>query len=273
MVLRSLSLFVGTGECNGRCKHCAGIPLRKYAPKKDGIVDEDLIYRTIRECYDKGARSLSISSSGEPTLSPLAVTKTLRLVNGCREEGIGFSPINLYSNGIRIGEDSDFCKKYLGLWKELGLTHVYVTVHNVDEKKNARIYGIESYPSLKLILDRIHNANLLMRANLVLSKGTIGSFEEFVFTSEHLRKIGVDFISAWPIRTLDDRVDYERGPSEEELDKMEEWIRETGDVGVRLLREKSKVRYERGEKLTLFPNGSLTNNWCNYRENLKGGVK
>jgi len=115
--LNSLSIFVGTAQCNGHCVHCAGVPLRKYAPKEDGVIDKDLIYRTVKECYNKGARYLSISSSGEPTLSPLAVTRTLELVNGCREEGIGFSPINLYSNGIRIGEDKSFCDKYLFLWK------------------------------------------------------------------------------------------------------------------------------------------------------------
>ncbi|MFA5258830.1 MAG: radical SAM protein [Candidatus Pacearchaeota archaeon] len=269
--LRSLSLFVGTGECNGRCKHCAGVPLRKYAPKADGVINRDLIYKTVKECYSNGARSISISSSGEPTLSPLAVTKTLKLIDDFNVDGIRFSPINLYSNGIRIGEDSEFSKNYLGLWKQLGLTNVYITVHNTDEKRNARAYGIDSYPSLRLILSRIHNADLLMRANLVLSNKTISGFEEFVSTSDYLRKIGVDSISAWPIRTLDDKIDSEKSPSEEELDKIEEWIQKSGNTNIRLLREKSKVAYQTGQKLTLFPDGTLSNTWCNFRENLKGG--
>ena len=78
--LNSLSLFVGTGECNAHCNHCAGVALRKYAPLEDGVIDEDLIERTVRNCYEQGARYLSISSSGEPTLSPLSVTKTLGLL-------------------------------------------------------------------------------------------------------------------------------------------------------------------------------------------------
>ena len=262
--LNSFSLFVGTAKCNGNCNHCAGVPLRKYAPKEDGIIDQDLIYKTIKECYAQGARYLSITSSGEPTLSPLAVTKTLKLIHESEKEGIKFSPINLYSNGIRIGEDKSFCEEYLRLWKDYGLTTVYVTVHDIDEKKNAKIYGIKNYPPLKQVLSRIHDANLLIRANLVLSKKTISTVEEFTHTIEHLIDMGVDHVSAWPIRTLDDKIDLELSPSEEQLDKMNEWIKgnETVRHRIRLLKEKDKAAYQKSQKLTLFPNGIFSNKWC-----------
>ena len=260
--LESVSLFVGTGECNGRCEHCAGVPLRKYAPKQDGVIDSDLIVKTVRDCYGLGARNLSISSSGEPTLSPMAVTKTLELISGLEHEGIRFNRINLYSNGIRIGEEEDFSRQYLKLWQSLGLTRVYVTVHSVDEKENARLYGVNSYPSIDLIVKRIHDAYLLMRANMVLSKKTIGTFEEFVFSVEHLMHIGVDGISAWPVRTLDDKIDRENSPDDMDMKKIEEWAKNYGSR-VRVLGEKNKVLYEQGKKLTLFPDGKLSSSWCN----------
>ena len=100
MALKSLSLFVGTGDCNGNCRHCAGRPLRKYAPKHDREIDLDLVYETMKECYCLGARSLSISSSGEPTLSPLSLTKLFELIKKVKNKGVEYSPINLYSNGI-----------------------------------------------------------------------------------------------------------------------------------------------------------------------------
>lgn len=265
MRLSSLSLFVGTSECNAKCEHCAGIPLRKYAPKVDGIIDQDLIYKTIKNCYEQGARYLSISSSGEPTLSPLTVTRTLELIDGCRNEGIEFSPINLYSNGIRIGEDKTFCDTYLPLWKGFGLTTIYVTVHDVNEEENARIYGIHTYPSLDVIISRIHNADLFMRANLVLSKRTIGTFDKFLSTVEELNEKGADYISAWPVRDKNDWVDLELSPLEEELDKIEDWVEKQNSNGkIRLLRETNKITYQTGKKLTLFPNGKLSNTWCNY---------
>lgn len=266
--LNSFSLFVGTGDCNANCGHCAGVPLRKYAPKEDGIVDESLIYKTIKNCYNAGARYLSLTSCGEPMLSPLSVTKTLNLVKKCEnEEGMKFSPINIYSNGIRIGEDKKFCDKYLHLWHDCGLTTFYITVHNIDMKKNAEIYKVNSYPPLEEILSRIHNSGMKVRGNIVLSKKTVSNFEEFVSTVNHLEKIGIDSISSWPIRGQeDDKVDYINGPSEEELDKMENWINKNKNIKieVKVLREKDHAKYEKKEKLTLFPNGILSNTWCNH---------
>lgn len=262
--INSLSLFVGTGQCNAHCKHCAGVPLRKYAPKEDGIINEDLINNTIKNCYEQGARYLSISSSGEPTLSPLSITKTLELIYRKKEESIKFSPINLYSNGIKIGKDESFCNT-LSLWKDLNLTTIYLTIHNINEKENAKIYGIDNYPSLNLIISRIHNANLLVRANLVLNKNTIDTLDKFVLTIENLRRMEVDTISAWPIRDKNDEVDSKLSPLENELDKMEDWIEnQDSSFKIRLLREKSKIAYQTGQKLTLFPDGTLSNTWCNY---------
>lgn len=259
--LNSLSLFVGTGECNGNCKHCAGKPLRMYAPKEDGVIDEPLIRRTISDCYALGARYLSLSSSGEPTLSPRSISRAMEILYEFSLKGMKFNPINLYSNGIRIGEDRSFCEMYLPLWKGNGLTTVYVTVHDVDEKKNAVAYGIEKYPSLERVVNEIHRFGLLMRANLVLNRETIGTFDKFVSTVNGLKNLGVDYISAWPIRDLDDSPDLNLGPEKGEISKMEEWSR--AQSGVRLLTENSREAYQKGKKLTLFPDGTLSSSWCN----------
>lgn len=263
--LNSLSIFVGTGQCNANCAHCAGIMHRKNAPKQDGIINENLIYKTLKEAHERGARYLSISSSGEPTLSPLSVTAALELVHRCKKEGLEYSPINLYSNGIKIGEDKEFCDIYLPLWRNLGLTTIYVTVHDIDEKKNAKIYGVKSYPSLKLVLSRIHESNLLMRANLVLNRRTIDTFEKFVSTASYLKNMGVDYISAWPIRGMDDKINQNLSPLEKELNKMEAWIKnnQSHKYGIRLLREKNQGLYRDGRKITLFPDGTLSSAWCN----------
>jgi molybdenum cofactor biosynthesis enzyme MoaA len=264
--LSSLSIFVGTGQCNASCGHCAGKPLRKNAPSEDGAIDKELIWKTLAACHEKGARYLSISSCGEPTLSPLSVTMALSLAYSLAQFGVSYSPINLYTNGIRIGEDKYFCDKYLPSWKFYGLTTAYLTVHDTDIKKNAEIYGRDNYPHLETIVFRIHAAKLNVRGNLVLSNKTIGTQEKFSSTVEQLRKIGIDSISAWPIRGLDDKVDQLLSPSEYELDKMEFWAKEYQNNGfdIRVLRENSKMLYQTSQKLTLFPDGTLSNTWCNY---------
>lgn len=261
MALESLSLFVGTGKCNANCLHCAGKIHRKFAPKEDGRIDEKLIRKTLEECYKKGARALSISSSGEPTLSPLSVTKTLEILERYSKKGMEYSPINLYSNGIRIGEDKEFCGNYLGKWKGLGLNWIYITVHDTDERENARIYGISEYPKLETVISRIHDYGLKMRANIVLNRDTINSFDKFVYTVERLKDIGADKIAAWCIRGEDDKVNYDLSPERKELERMEEWVR--GKENIRLLTEKHREVYSEGRKLTLFPDGTLSGSWCN----------
>jgi len=45
---------------------------------------------------------------------------------------------------------------------------------------------------------------------------------------------------------------------------MGEWVKNQDPKDkIKLLREKSKVAYQSGQKLTLFPNGILSNTWCN----------
>jgi len=262
--MKSVSIFVGSNKCNGNCAHCAGKIHRQFAPDKDGIVDLDLIKKILVDCYNKGARSLSVSSSGEPTLSPISVTKVLELINKLKnEEAIFFSKINLYSNGILIGNDENFSKKYLSLWKKLGLTAVYITVHNVNEKKNAQIYGISSYPPLKIILKRIHKAGLKARANIVLSKNNVHFLEDFPKMIEDLENLGFDKISACSIRNEMDILDITLAPQEKELDEMRKWIEVNNKKNVVLHREKDQLLYKKNEKLTLFPDGTLSNTWCN----------
>lgn len=264
--LKSLSLFVGTGNCNANCEHCAGRIHRKYAPKEDRIIDEDLIRKTIRECYAKGARSISISSSGEPTLSPISVTKALNIIYDLRQDGIVYSKINLYSNGIIIGNDGAFCVKYLKLWKSLGLTTVYITIHDSNEVNNAKVYGIDKYPSLAKIISRIHEAGLKVRGNLVLSKVGIGSLNKFIEMMRELKKLGVDYVSAWPIRNENDEVDMAMAPSKEELSKIRKWIENNPYYGfeIKLLGDETHALYSENKKLTLFPDNTLSSSWCNH---------
>ena len=105
-----LGIFVGTGQCNANCEHCAGTPHRKNAHKFDGEIDKELIEDVIRKCYSSGAKYISLTSSGEPTLSPGSVTKVLELIKNY--EFVKYDKINLYTNGIVIGSDLNFCKKY-----------------------------------------------------------------------------------------------------------------------------------------------------------------
>ena len=147
----------------------------------------------------------------------------------------------------------------------MGLKTIYITVHDTNEKRNAEFYHVKSYPSLDLVVSRIHRAEMLVRSNLVLTKKNIPNCEKFIHVVNDLRKIGFDHVSAWPIRNSDDKKDLSLSPLEEELDKMSEWVEKNQEPNfrLRLLNEKSRVVYQAGQKLTLFPDGKLSSSWCN----------
>ena len=109
-----------------------------------------------------------------------------------------------------------------------------------------------------------------MRANLVLSKRTISSLELFASTVSALRTIGADYISAWPIRGDDDQIDLTLAPSPEELERINSWVKANQQQNcpvtlcpVTFLGEDTREAYQSGRKLTLFPDGTLSNTWCN----------
>ncbi|MBS3094355.1 radical SAM protein [Candidatus Pacearchaeota archaeon] len=191
MNLQNIALFVGTGKCNANCAHCAGSIHRENMPKEDKVVDENLFYRTLKYAYENGARSLSLTSGGEPTIAPNSVTRTLEIA-----QNFDFRKIKLYTNAIRIGKSLKFSKNYLPLWQSKGLTDIYWTVYSISPEKNAQIFRIKSYPSLELIINRIHEADLKVRANIVLSKNNICNLEKFKEIVTWLKNYGVDNIAA-----------------------------------------------------------------------------
>ena len=263
--VKSIAIFIGTGACNARCSHCAGLPHRKNAPREDRLPDEALVRRTLAASHARGARALSISSSGEPTLSPRSVTRLFEIVDEIRSEGITFASIHLYSNGIRIGQEQEFCERYLPLWRGHGLDTIYLTIHALDERENARTYGVASYPPLPLVFARIQDADLRVRANMMLSTCTVHTLESFISSVESLCRLGADRIAAWPIRGQDDRPDLALAPSPEEIARIREWVREHGVAyKTTLLGEETCIQYHSGQKLTLFPDGTLSSTWCNH---------
>lgn len=247
--MRALGIFVGGPVCNAKCSMCAGVQHRKYAPI-DGAVDDKRMIEVLEFASRNGAKYVSISSSGEPTLFPDSVKRTLDLISKYE-----FTQVNLYSNGIRIAKEPDFIKTLLE-WKLLGLTNVYVTVHSADHETNKKGFGVVDYPETIDIMNKIISVGLQSRFNVPLRKGftdTVQKLERIVSLADICK---VSSISAWPVRGNDDKIDELLSPSVDILDKMK------NVKGVNLHWPIDQSQYDSAEKMTLFPDGSLRNNWC-----------
>lgn len=196
----SVSAMVGTGQCNGGCKFCAGQYLRKQ------FFNASLYYKNLASAIKLSARyggwSLSFTGSGEPTCEPSHLRLALETYDRCAKQGAYFPNVNLFTNGILFG-NLDFCREHLPRWRELGLTNVAVSVHDVDVAKQAAAYSVPHYPSFHDIFENVKSFGVGVRATLLLRRGGIDTAEKYEYAVRTLIADGVNNITSWPIGTPD----------------------------------------------------------------------
>ncbi|MFH1589756.1 MAG: radical SAM protein [archaeon] len=192
----SVSALVGNGVCNANCDFCAGKYLRPEA-EINKLYDKNL-ESAIKLSARYGGWSLSLTSSGEPTCDPKALTNALEVYKKCADQGAYFPNVNLFTNGILFG-DEDFCNKYLDKWRELGLNNIAVSIHEVDEEKQAKVYNLKNYPKLEKIVSNVEKHGLGVRGTLLLRKGGVDNAKKYELAVKTLIEKGIDNITSWPV--------------------------------------------------------------------------
>lgn len=196
----SVSALVGNGSCNANCEFCSGKYLRPQAQ------EDKQYYKNLEAAIKLSARyggwSLSLTGSGEPTCDPDALTRALEVYQKCAREGAFFPNVNLFTNGILLG-DEEFCHQYLVPWRKLGLGNVAISIHAVDEKEQAKVYGIKSYPALEKIVDNVEKQGLGVRATLLLRKKGVDNAYKYESAVKILIEKGIDNITSWPVGNPD----------------------------------------------------------------------
>jgi sulfatase maturation enzyme AslB (radical SAM superfamily) len=196
----SVSALTGNGACNANCDFCAGKYLRKDAGENE--LYKKNLESAIKLSARYGGWSLSLTSSGEPTCDPNSVTRALEIYQKCANQGAYFPNVNLFTNGILIGNEN-FSRKYLPIWKGLGLTNVAVSIHGVKEEEQARAYNLNSYPSLDKIIANTEEAGLGIRATLLLRKNGVDNAQKYEESVNSLIARGIDNITSWPVGNPD----------------------------------------------------------------------
>lgn len=200
----SVSALIGCRACNAKCAFCAGEYLRPQAPR---LREQDLLWErnyvaAIKLSAKYGGWSLSLTSSGEPTMDPEAIQRALFLYHEAAFSGAYFPNVNLFTNGIRFA-DREFCKYWLPRWRSLGLTNVAVSLHSENEEGQSRAYGVP-YPRMDEIFDNIREQGVGVRATLLLRKGGIEDWRGYenalYIIKEHF---GVDNVTSWPVSNPD----------------------------------------------------------------------
>jgi MoaA/NifB/PqqE/SkfB family radical SAM enzyme len=216
----SVSALVGNGSCNANCDFCAGKYLRPQAIENKNY-DKNL-EAAIKLSARYGGWSLSLTSSGEPTCDPDALTKALQIYTKCANQGAYFPNTNLFTNGILLGNE-EFCNTYLEKWKNLGLTNIALSIHSVDEKEQAKIYNVKEYPTIEKIAENVRKAGMGLRVTLLLRKNGVEDSKTYSAAVDTLIEKSIDNITSWPVGNPDgSRNEYT--PSRLGIFKIKNWL-------------------------------------------------
>lgn len=258
--INGVSILIGTAKCDARCKECAGRQHRHNAPLRDGELDVWRLKEILTYCYKSDCRHVTLTGSGEPTLSPQSITRALAVVHEYAENGKIFNPVNVYTNGIRIGTDAAFCEAYLSYWKQLGLTSVYVSVYSDNEVLNASAFGVDTYPPFEIIFKRIKQQGLKLRTSVILKSGYIDTLEKFQRLCEKFLRIGVDNVTAWPLKDEEGFISN-LAPDHLALETIAKYGKTKPDH-IRILLDDANSKNALGKKIALFQNGEISDVWC-----------
>lgn len=225
----SVSAVIGNGSCNGNCPFCSGKTLGRG--KRDDVLHQTNMRNlefAIKLSSKYGGWSLSLTSAGEPTCDPESVTEALTVYKKCTENGAYFPNVNIFSNGILFG-DTQFCDRYLPIWKELGLTNIVISVHQDNEKLQSLVYGIKEYPKFETIRDNIKKHGIGVRATILLRKNGIEDTSSFKTALYNLFNKGYNNITAWTVGNPDgSRNEYT--PSRWNVYKIWRWLHKNGTL-------------------------------------------
>jgi sulfatase maturation enzyme AslB (radical SAM superfamily) len=199
----SVSAVIGDGSCNANCAFCAGKTLGR-GQRNAQLHKQNMrnLKFAIKLSARHGGWSLSLTSAGEPTCDPLAVTEALSVYRKCADDGAFMPNVNLFTNGIKLGDET-WCDEWLPTWKKLGLTNVAVSIHSASTFHQASTYGVDAYPMYSHIVRNCKKHGIGVRATLLLRRGAVDTPEAYFVALSRLIECGFENITSWPVGNPD----------------------------------------------------------------------
>ena len=257
-VYETFSISLGP-YCNASCPFC--ITQMTMSPEMRESLKTEKIDLENFEIAKFIARNSNIENiiftgRGEPTLYSHMITEFLENLQDYGSPLPKGKPvIDLQTNGL-LFHNKEFKKEgHLEKWHDLGLRVVAVSIVDVINEKNQKIYTPKrEYPPLEETVELLHNHGYSVRLSVTMIKGGIDSPEGIDRLYNYSQKYGIEQTSVRPVRM----------PSSTYNEKVTKWVKEN-KLDERFWKNQLRkiVRYisKEGTPLFRFSHGAVIYDW------------
>lgn len=224
MKFQTMSLVAGTAACNARCPFCVSKMTGNFCATD--MPEQKLNYRNLDKAIQLaqagGVTNVIITGKGEPLLYPGQVYDYMMKLDNM------FPFVELQTNGIVIERGllngwNGSVASYLKALYDFGLTTIAISNCGFDAELNDKIYTPHlegKWIDLKKVVDRIHDAGLVVRYTTVGIKDGIDTVEKLERLAEFCKTMGIDQLSWRPVAQTSD--------ANTENADVNEWVKENG---------------------------------------------
>jgi len=228
----SMSIVIGDAvkaRCSACCPFCVSKTTNALGIQAYGIDQHLVNWDTVmpkfraacRFAKTSGVTNIVLTGRGEPTLYQDEIDRYLEELAPYE-----FPFIELQTNGIEIsrGYNGSFNREgndghisiidTIGEWREMGLTHIAISMAHWDKDVNNKIYGAKVPVDLEDLFTNLNLDGFSVRACLLLMKNYVDSLDDFNSV--------VNLCNSWGARQL--KVTTISRPSKTENEAVARWI-------------------------------------------------
>jgi len=195
-----------------------------------------------------GCTTWLISSKGEATLYPKAITDQLKHHYSWDSLGGPFPLIELQTNALQIGklarlggdwiDRQPLQTRHIAEWHRLGLNTIAISCVGINHEANSEVYHPE-YPSLELTVRFLHDLGFSVRLCVMMLKK-----KGYVYTPDHVQEViewckrnRVEQLTIRPIRrpirvdkTPEGEFVIKHGLDANDMAPVSDWVNQTGNA-------------------------------------------
>lgn len=287
MQFQSMSLVAGTKVCNAKCPFCVsrmtGMEMIKKTAEE---INQRNLHKAVQLASHSNVTNIIITGKGEPTLYPEHINVYMEALDN------KFPFVELQTNGSMLLEERG--ERYLKNWYDAGMTTIMISNCGYDPELNRRVYfpHKENYIDLPRLVDKIHDAGMIVRYTTVGIRGVGDNFngihspEQFDKLVDFTKKLGIEQLTWRPVnKTSNTNNDpeingwvAENGLRHLESEHVVNHVRENGTELYKLVHNGAVYDYkgqnvcltncltrdasdETIRQLIFFPNGQLYTDW------------